>query len=138
MSFIENMKLRAKKNIKTIVLPEGNDIRTIKAVEKVLNEKFADVIVLGNKNEILELAKKESINIDGVKIINPINDSNYDKLVNDFYELRKAKGMTIEKAKEILKDETYYGMMMVKEGLADGLVSGACHSTSNTLRFGNS
>ena len=134
MSFIENMKLRAKKNIKTIVLPEGNDIRTIKAVEKVLNEKFADVIVLGNKNEILELAKKESINIDGVKIINPINDSNYDKLVNDFYELRKAKGMTIEKAKEILKDETYYGMMMVKEGLADGLVSGACHSTSNTLR----
>ncbi len=134
MSFIENMKLRAKKNIKTIVLPEGNDIRTIKAVEKVLNEKFADVIVLGDKNEILELAKKESINIDGVKIINPINDSNYDKLVNDFYELRKAKGMTIEKAKEILKDETYYGMMMVKEGLADGLVSGACHSTSNTLR----
>ena len=134
MSFIENMKLRAKKNIKTIVLPEGNDIRTIKAVEKVLNEKFADVIVLGDKNEILELAKKESINIDEVKIINPINDSNYDKLVNDFYELRKAKGMTIEKAKEILKDETYYGMMMVKEGLADGLVSGACHSTSNTLR----
>lgn len=134
MSFIENMKLRAKKNIKTIVLPEGNDIRTIKAVEKVLNEKFADVIVLGDKNEILELAKKESINIDGVKIINPIKDSNYDKLVNDFYELRKAKGMTIEKAKEILKDETYYGMMMVKEGLADGLVSGACHSTSNTLR----
>lgn len=134
MSFIKNMKLRAKKNIKTIVLPEGNDIRTIKAVEKVLNEKFADVIVLGDKNEILELAKKESINIDGVKIINPINDSNYDKLVNDFYELRKAKGMTIEKAKEILKDETYYGMMMVKEGLADGLVSGACHSTSNTLR----
>ena len=54
--------------------------------------------------------------------------------MNDFYELRKAKGMTIEKAKEILKDETYYGMMMVKEGLADGLVSGACHSTSNTLR----
>lgn len=134
MSFIENMKLRAKKNIKTIVLPEGNDIRTIKAVEKVLNEKFADVIVLGDKNKILELAKKESINIDGVKIINPIKDSNYDKLVNDFYELRKAKGMTIEKAKEILKDETYYGMMMVKEGLADGLVSGACHSTSNTLR----
>lgn len=134
MSFIENMKQRAKKDIKTIVLPEGNDIRTIKAVEKVLQEKFADVIVLGNKDDILNMAKENNINIDGVKIINPVEDSRYDKLVNDFYELRKAKGMTLEKAKETLKDETYFGMMMVKEGLADGLVSGACHSTSNTLR----
>ena len=134
MSFIENMKQRAKKDIKTIVLPEGNDIRTIKAVEKVLQEKFADVIVLGKKEDILNMAKENNINIDGVKIINPIEDSRYDKLVNDFYELRKAKGMTLQKAKETLKDETYFGMMMVKEGFADGLVSGACHSTSNTLR----
>ena len=134
MSFIENMKQRAKKDIKTIVLPEGNDIRTIKAVEKVLQEKFADVIVLGNKDDIFNMAKENNINIDGVKIINPVEDSRYDKLVNDFYELRKAKGMTLEKAKETLKDETYFGMMMVKEGFADGLVSGACHSTSNTLR----
>ncbi len=134
MSFIENMKQRAKKNIKTIVLPEGNDIRTIKAVEKVLKEKFADIIVLGNKDDILNMAKEKNINIDGVKIINPIEDSRYDKLVNDFYELRKSKGMTLEKAKELLKDETYFGMMMVKDGFADGLVSGACHSTSNTLR----
>ena len=134
MSFIENMKQRAKKDIKTIVLPEGNDIRTIKAVEKVLQEKFADVIVLGNKDDIFNMAKENNINIDGVKIINPVEDSRYDKLVNDFYELRKAKGMTLEKATETLKDETYFGMMMVKEGFADGLVSGACHSTSNTLR----
>ena len=134
MSFIDNMKQRAKKDIKTIVLPEGNDIRTIKAVEKVLKEKFADIIVLGKKDDILNIAKGNNINIDGVKIINPIEDSRYNKLVNDFYELRKAKGMTLEKAKETLKDETYFGMMMVKEGLADGLVSGACHSTSNTLR----
>lgn len=134
MSFIENMKQRAKKDIKTIVLPEGNDIRTIKAVEKVLQEQFADVIVLGKKDDILKIAKENNINIDGIKIINPVEDSRYDKLANDFYELRKAKGMTLEKAKEILKDETYFGMMMVKEGFADGLVSGACHSTSNTLR----
>ncbi len=134
MSFIENMKQRAKNNIKTIVLPEGNDIRTIQAVEKVKKEGFADVIVMGKKDEILNIAKEHNINIDGVKIINPIEDINYEKFVNDFYELRKAKGMTFEKAKETLKDETYYGMMMVKEGFADGLVSGACHSTSNTLR----
>lgn len=134
MSFIDNIKKRAKKNIKTIVLPEGNDIRTIKAVEKVLEEKFADVIVLGNKSEILSMAKENSVNIDGVKIINPVEDSRCEKLANDFYELRKAKGMTPEKAKELMKDETYFGMMMVKAGYADGLVSGACHSTSNTLR----
>ena len=134
MSFIENIKQRAKKDIKTIVLPEGNDIRTIKAVEKILQEKFADVIVLGKKDEIQKIANENNINISGVKIINPIDDSRYDKLVNDFYELRKAKGMTPEKAKELLKDETYFGMMMVKEGYADGLVSGACHSTSDTLR----
>ena len=134
MTFIEEIKQKAKKDIKTIVLPEGNDIRTIKAIEKVLQEKFADVIALGKKEEILKMAKENNINIDGVKIINPIEDSRYDKLVNDFYELRKAKGMTLEKAKELLKDETYYGMMMVKEGFADGLVSGACHSTSDTLR----
>jgi len=134
MSFIEGIKAKAKKDIKTIVLPEGNDIRTIQAVEKVLKEGFADVIVLGNKQEILALAKKNNIDISGVKIITPIEDTNYEKLAKEFYELRKAKGMTPEKARETLKDEIYFGMMMVKAGLADGLVSGACHSTSDTLR----
>ena len=134
MSFIDSIKIRAKKDIKTIVLPEGNDIRTIEAVEKVRKEQFADVIVLGNKDEILNMAKEHNINIDGVKIINPVEDARFEKFANEFYELRKAKGMTLEKAEETLKDETYFGMMMVKLGYADGLVSGACHSTANTLR----
>ena len=134
MSFIDSIKIRAKKDIKTIVLPEGNDIRTIEAGGKVRKEQFADVIVLGNKDEILNMAKEHNINIDGVKIINPVEDARFEKFANEFYELRKAKGMTLEKAEEILKDETYFGMMMVKLGYADGLVSGACHSTANTLR----
>lgn len=134
MNFIESIKKRAKKDIKTIVLPEGNDIRTIQAVEKVINEKFADVIVLGKKDEILKMAKENNINISGVKIINPVEDKRFEKFVKEFYELRKAKGMTLDKAEETLKDETYFGMMMVKLGYADGLVSGACHSTANTLR----
>ena len=134
MSFIDSIKIRAKKDIKPSVLPEGNDIRTIEAVEKVRKEQFADVIVLGNKDEILNMAKEHNINIDGVKIINPVEDARFEKFANEFYELRKAKGMTLEKAEEILKDETYFGMMMVKLGYADGLVSGACHSTANTLR----
>ena len=134
MSFIDSIKIRAKKDIKTIVLPEGNDIRTIEAVEKVRKEQFADVIVLGNKDEILNMAKEHNINIDGVKIINPVEDARFEKFANEFYELRKAKGITIEKAREILKDNMYFGTMMVKQGDADGLVSGACHSTANTLR----
>ena len=134
MSFIENMKSRAKEDIKTIVLPEGNDIRTIQAVEKVLKEKFANVIMMGNKEEIAKIASQNNIDITGVKIVNPVEDENYDRLVDLFYELRKEKGITPERARDTLKDETYYGMMMVKAGLADGLVSGACHSTSNTLR----
>ena len=99
MSFIDSIKIRAKKDIKTIVLPEGNDIRTIEAVEKVRKEQFADVIVLGNKDEILNMAKEHNINIDGVKIINPVEDARFEKFANEFYELRKAKGMTLEKAK---------------------------------------
>ena len=91
MSFIETVKQRAKKNIKTIVLPEGNDIRTIQAVDKVLKEKFADVIVLGKKDKITAMAKEHGLNIEGVKIINPVEDSRYEKLANDFYELRKEK-----------------------------------------------
>ena len=128
------MKKKAKKDIKTIVLPEGNDIRTLQAVEKVRKEGFADVIVLGEKEEIINLAKENNIDIDGVKIITPVLDNKYEELVNEFYELRKLKGMTPEKARETLKDETYYGMMMVKLGDADGIVSGAIHSTSDTLR----
>lgn len=134
MSFIESIKKRAKKNIKTIVLPEGNDVRIIEAAQKVLQEGFADLIILGNKNKIKDLADKNGLNIEGAKIITPSEDPRFEKLANDFYELRKAKGMTPEKAEELMKDETYFGMMMVKEGYADGLVSGACHSTSNTLR----
>jgi phosphate acetyltransferase len=106
MTFIESMKEKARKDIKTIVLPEGNDIRTLQAVEKVRKEGFADVIVLGDKNEIIDLAKKNNVNIEGVKIITPVEDSKFDELVNEFYEIRKLKGMTPEKARETLKDET--------------------------------
>lgn len=134
MSFIEDIKQRAREDIKTIVLPESNDIRVLKGASQVLQEGYADIILIGNKEEILSLAKENNVDISKAKIVDPLKSTKFSKYSNDFYELRKAKGMTIEKAKEILKDNVYFGMMMVKEQDADGLVSGACHSTADTLR----
>ena len=134
MSFIDEIKSRAKKDIKTICLPEATDIRILKATENIISEGFANVILVGDTDEILNLAHENKINISKAKIVNPEKSENYDKYVNDFFELRKKKGMTIPKAKELLLDPVYYGMMMVKENEADGLVSGAIHSTADTLR----
>ena len=134
MSFIDNIKERAKQDIKTIVLPESNDLRVVKAAEQVLKEGFADIILVGNKEEVKKLAKENNIDIAGAKIVDPNFSEKFSEYANKFYELRKAKGMTLDKAKEIMKDPVFFGMMMVKQEDADGLVSGACHSTADTLR----
>ena len=134
MSFIDEIKNKAKKDIKTIVLPEANDLRTIEATANVLKEGFANIVLIGNENEIRNLARDNDFDISKAKIINPKNSEKYNTYVEKFYELRKEKGMTIEKAKELLLDSVYFGMMMVKMEEADGLVSGAIHSSSDTLR----
>ncbi len=135
MAFIDEIKNIAKKDIKKIVLPESDDDRTLKATSEVLKQKFAEIILIGNRNKILERAKELSLdNIEEAEIVDPNNSENYNEFVEQFYELRKHKGMTIEKAKEFMLDNIYFGMMMVKQGYADGLVSGAVHSTSDTLR----
>ncbi len=136
MTFIENIKQRAKKDIKTIVLPEAEDIRVLQATEHVLQEQYADIVLVGNKTNILKKAEENNLDIEKAKIVDPINSEKYDKYANLLYELRKHKGMTIEKSKELVKDPVYYGMLMLKdeEEKADGLVSGAIHSTSDTLR----
>ena len=134
MSFIDEVKNRAKTELKTIILPEAEDLRILKATEKVLNEKYAKIILIGNEEKILEKARTNGVNIEGAEIVNPESSEDYDKYVNLLYELRKNKGMTIDKAKELVLDPVYYGMLMVKDEKADGLVSGAAHSTSDTLR----
>lgn len=136
MSFIEEIKQRAKKEIKTIVLPEAEDIRILKATEQVLKEQYANIVLVGKQEEIEKKAKENNLSIQEAKIVDPTNSENYEEYVNLLYELRKHKGMTIEKAKELVKDSVYYGMLMVKDEKteADGLVSGAAHSTSDTLR----
>ena len=134
MSFINDIKQRAKQDIKTIILPESNDLRVIKATEQVLKEGYSDIILIGNKEEIKKLSKENNIDISKAKIVDPLKSDKFSEYAEKFYELRKAKGMTLDKAKEIMKDNVYFGMMMVKQGDGDGLVSGACHSTADTLR----
>ena len=135
MSFIEDIKNEAREDIKTIVLPETEDVRILKATEMVIKEQFADIVLIGNAESIYELAKKNNIDLTGAKIINPATSENFSKYANSLYELRKNKGMTLDGAKELLKTNSrYFATMMVKEGDADGFVSGAANPTSDTLR----
>lgn len=134
MSFIDEIKNRAKNDVKTIALPEASDIRTIEAASMALKEGVANIILIGDEHEINKLANDNNLDISKAQIINPQTSDRYNDYVEKFYELRKEKGMTIEKAKELMLDAVYYGMMMVKMEEADGLVSGAIHSTSDTLR----
>ena len=134
MSFIDEIKNKAKQNIKTIILTESEDKRVLKAAQKVKEEGFANIILIGNEEDANKLAKENDIDISGIKIINPETSEKLEEYANAFYELRKAKGVTLEDARKTVKDNMYFGTMMVKLGDADGLVSGACHSTANTLR----
>ena len=134
MSFIDDVKNRAKSNIKTIVLPEASDKRIIEAASIALKEEYANIILLGDEKVIKKIADENNFDISKALIINPKNSEKRKEYANALFELRKNKGMTIEKAEELILDEVYYGMMMVKQSQADGLVSGAIHSTSDTLR----
>lgn len=133
MAFIDEIKAKAKTDKKTIVLPESMDKRTFEAAEKILKEGIANLIIIGTKEEIEEYGK--GFDITGATIVDPFNDPNKQKYIDLFVELRKSKGMTPELAKETIeKDYMYYACLMCKAGDADGAVSGACHSTANTLR----
>ena len=133
MAFIDAIKERAKADKKTIVLPESMDRRTFEAAAQILKEDLADLIIIGTPEEVAK--NSEGLDISGATVINPFTYEKTQDYIDLFVELRKSKGMTPEKAKEtILSDYAYYGCLMIKNGDADGLVSGACHSTANTLR----
>ena len=133
MGFIDEIKARAKVCKKTIVLPETEDERTYKAAEAVLKEGIADLVLVGSKEEIEK--NKGTYDISGAAIVDPATDARTEGYIAKLVELRQKKGMTPEQAKELLLNNyLYYGVMMVKMGDADGMVSGACHSTADTLR----
>ena len=131
MSYIDIIKDKARMDKKTIVLPETTDKRTLIAASHVLEEGIANIIMIGNMDGATWL----EIDLSGVKIVDPDNCEKMDEYVNLLYETRKAKGMTQEKAREILShDYLTFGVIMVKANDADGMVAGACHATADTLR----
>ena len=132
MNFLEKISERAKKDIKTIVLPESSDIRTIQAAAMVQERGLANIVLVGRKEAVKKLAG--NLDISKARIVDPETSDKFEEFAEAFYQMRKAKGMTPEKAGEVIKDELYWGVMMVKMGLADGMVSGAIHSTADTLR----
>ena len=134
MSLMDQIKEKAKSVRKNIVLPEGSEPRTVEAAAKIVNQGIANVILLGNEKEIEAIAKEKNVDLSGVTVINPSTSSKLDEYANLFYEMRKSKGITPEQAKETCKDPLYYAVLMVKSNDADGMVSGAIHSTGDTLR----
>lgn len=133
MAFIDEIKKKARAVKKTIVLPESMDRRTWEAVETVLKEDIANVVVLGTPEEVE--ANSKGLEVSGATVINPNTSDKLDEYVDALVELRKNKGMTPEEARRLLTtDYMFYACMMLKSGAADGVVSGACHSTANTLR----
>jgi phosphate acetyltransferase len=132
--FMKSIKVKAKADPKTIVYPEGIEDRIILAVQKVVKEGIAKPILLGDESEILKKAKALKVNLKDIRIINPANYDKFEEMVSAFYELRKHKGATPEQAREILKNDSYFGTMLVHMGVADGLISGSTHSTADTVR----
>lgn len=131
-TFIDGLKSKAKSDLKTIVLAEGEELRTIKAASIVKAEGYAKTILLGNADKINAIANEEGIDIAGIEIIDP--SCGNEEFAELFAELRKKKGVTLEQARETVKDPLYYGVMMVKTGQVDGMVAGAVNSSANVIR----
>ena len=139
-------RLKENKIKKTIILPEAEDERVLKAALRVLKDGIVNIILIGNNEKILEDLNNDNINENSLDIDKYIKDGSlkiydvekegtlYNNLSTYLYDLRKHKGLTLEEAEELAKDEVYFGILMLKKGLADGLVSGAIHSTKDTLR----
>lgn len=134
MNLLETIVAKAKQQKIRIVLPEGNSERTLKAADIILREEIADLILLGNHEEIDYLAKQWNLQLEKATIINPSTSPKLEEYVQTFMELRKEKGITYEDAKKTMADPIYYGPMMIFKGDADGEVSGAEHTTADTVR----
>lgn len=134
MGLIDKVRAKAKSDIKKIVLPEGDEIRTVEAASILKKEGLADPILIGNPDSVNKVASDLGVDITGIEIINPETSLQTISYAKSLYELRKAKGVTEEDAQKLVLDPMYFGIMMIKSGDADGLVSGAVHTTGDMLR----
>ncbi|NBI32449.1 phosphate acetyltransferase [Enterorhabdus sp. P55] len=130
MTFLESMIERAQADRKVIVLPEGDDARTLEAAQEILARDVADLIILGDAKAIAA----SGFDLAGAQVIDPRSSELREPLAAELVELRRAKGMTPEQADALMDDVLYFGVMMVKTGRADGMVAGACHATGDVLR----
>ena len=134
MSMIEKVWQKARANVRRIVLPEGDEPRTVQAAARIRDEGLAQPILLGDPAAIRAVAAKTGADISGIEIVDPQNSPKAGAYADALYELRRAKGLSREDAAKLAADAMYYGMLMVKLGDADGLVSGAVHTTGDMLR----
>jgi phosphate acetyltransferase len=133
---IDSIKEKAKSKAKRVVLPEGTEERMILATRKIIDEKVAQVTLLGDEGRIKELADLHGLDLSLVEVIQPENSPKLEEYAGEYYQLRKHKGMTVERAKEILKNVLFYGAMMVRKGDADGFVAGSVNTTADVMRSG--
>ena len=134
MSFIDQVKVKARASLKTIVLPEGDEPRTVRAAAAIKAEGIARPVLLGAAADIRAVAEAQGADIAGIATIDPATSADAPRYAAMLHELRKAKGVTEEEAARLVADPMYFGIMMVKAGDADGLVSGAVHTTGDMLR----
>ncbi len=134
MGFVENVLEKAANEPKRIVLPEGGDDRVIEAACRISSEGIAELIILGAEDVLRGKLEGGGADMSRIKVIDPASSDLNEKYAEVFTDIRKYRGMTIERARETVKDSVYFGTMMVKTGEADGLVAGAAHSTADTIR----
>lgn len=133
-TFIKDVLARAKQHYKTIVLPEGEDLRVLKAAHIINKDKICKIIILGDEAQIKADFAKNGWDLSGIELINPATSPRLEEYTSLLFELRKSKGMTEEEAKKTALIPNYFGTLMIKSGHADGMVSGANHSTADTVR----
>ena len=133
-NFLDQIIERASHNIQTIILPEGKDDRTLEAAAKVARLGFAKIAVLGNVEKISAALSVKGADLSKIQVLDPLTSEHHESFAQALVDLRKHKGMTLDKAHEIVRDEMYFGAMMLKLGLADGQVAGAIHSSADTIR----
>ncbi len=135
MNISEKLRLKAKEEIKKIVLPEGEEPRIIKAAEKIYQENFAKLVFLGKEDKIKDIANQSNVIFpDTIEIIDPESSEKLNNYAEIYYELRKNKGITVEEAKKLMKDPLFYGALMVYQDDADGLVAGSINATGDVFR----
>jgi phosphate acetyltransferase len=134
MNILDRIRQRASSNLQHIVLPEGNDPRTVVAAAMCSSQRVARITILGDEDVIRALARDRSVDLSGVTVVDHRRAANFDKLVNLFHELRRAKGLMADEARLLVSDPLYYGNLLVRTGQADGSVAGATNTTSHTVR----